>query len=266
MPLVTGHRPGWPCWVELATPDRSASERFYSGLFGWDSYTLLVPHRGEVEVFTLDGADGEEVAGLEPLADPAQPASWTCYFRTADMAATTTALHRAGGSELIEAADLGNLGRAALWGDPQGADFAVIDTYDFIGARVVDEPSAPCWIQLATSDVAGARRFYGEVFGWRPVDREYFGIAYTEFKVDEQSVAGMMALEGPVSRPEWMPFFEVADCDAAADRAAKLGAEVSVPPTGTRPGRFAILTDPTGAQLGVITPDPETRAGFRLRS
>ncbi len=38
--------------------------------------------------------------------------------------------------------------------------------------------------------------------------------------------------------PHWMPYFGVADTDAAAERAAGLGATVGVPPTDSPFGRF----------------------------
>ena len=56
---------------------------------------------------------------------------------------------------------------------------------------------------------------------------------------------------------------EVADCDAAAARASELGARIQVGPTTVEPGRYAVLADPTGARLGIITPDPVVRRSFR---
>lgn len=265
MPRVDGHRPGWPCWAELATPDLRVSHRFYSELFGWGRYTVVVPHRGEIDVFTC-GEDDAEVAALQQLADPAQPASWTCYFRTDDMARSVEAVRRAGGQVLIEPVEHGNLGLSAMFVDPEGADFCVVDTYDFPGARVVEESSSPVWIELAVHDLAAERGFYGEVFGWRPVDRDYGALPYTEFKVGDESVAGMVAMDelrAAAESSHWMPYVEVADCDAAAARASELGARIQVGPTTVEPGRYAVLADPTGARLGIITPDPVVRRSFR---
>ncbi|WP_158581409.1 VOC family protein [Actinomadura spongiicola] len=276
MPQVSGHPERWPCWIELATPNLTESQQFYGRLFGWDFYVLTLTSQGELEVFTLGGIQGPEVASARALADDTQPASWTCWFRSDDLEDTIAAVLAAGGLELAEPDDVADLGRFALCADSQGADFAVWNPYHLAGAGVVDEPSAPCWIELAARDVAAARRFYHAVFGWRPVDR---GGGYTEFRVGEQPMAGLLPL-GPRRRglwpkkpaaqdqqrpaPYWMPYFEVADCDDAAARAVALGATVQVAPTDVPPGRFAILSDPRGARLGLITPnDPEVRDGFR---
>jgi predicted enzyme related to lactoylglutathione lyase len=45
-----------------------------------------------------------------------------------------------------------------------------------------------------------------------------------------------------------MPYFQVADCDASAAKAAALGARLMIGPQDIpTTGRFAILTDPQGA-------------------
>jgi predicted enzyme related to lactoylglutathione lyase len=268
MPLVSRHDPGWPCWIEVVTPEPEESVRFYRELFGWDSYTLTLAGRDDVEIFTLGGIQGPEVGAVRALADPAQPVSWSCVFRSDDIEATVAAVRAAGGQVMIEPADMADLGHFAHCADTEWADFGLWKPYNLAGVGVVDEPSAPCWIELASRDIEGARRFYEKVFGWRAVDRDYYATRYTEFKVEGQSVAGMVDMDElwpPDHPPHWTPYFEVADCDAAAERATGLGAKIRVPPSDIAPGRFSIMTDPVGARLAIITPDPEVRMGFRLR-
>jgi len=51
----------------------------------------------------------------------------------------------------------------------------------------------------------------------------------------------------------WSPYFAVDDCDAAADNAKSLGAQIYVKPTDIpNAGRFAVLGDPQGAQFNII--------------
>ena len=53
-----------------------------------------------------------------------------------------------------------------------------------------------------------------------------------------------------------MPYVRVADCDASAERAKRLGAQIVVEPQDIpQVGRFAVLVDPTGAALGIIRGD-----------
>lgn len=55
------------------------------------------------------------------------------------------------------------------------------------------------------------------------------------------------------SRPEWHPYFEVADCDAVYAKAVAAGGTVLIPPDDAGGfGRLAMLTDPAGALFAII--------------
>jgi predicted enzyme related to lactoylglutathione lyase len=256
--------PGRPGWIDLASPHPETARAFYSELFGWYSYTLSVPGYGDYTVFTLGGVQGPEVAGMQPLADDTQPPSWTCYFEVADLQTAVDAVKAAGGRELTPPRDYAGIGSMALCMDPEGADFGVATPGNLIEFGVVDRPLTMCWAELASRDTGRARRFYGAVFGWEAVDREYHGSVYTNWKLDGRSVAGMVAMDHgwpPHYPAHWIPYFWVDDCDAAAARAVELGATIRVPPADVQPGRYAAMTDPTGARLAVITPRTATGPG-----
>jgi uncharacterized protein len=260
MPEVTAYPPGYPAWADLGTPDIAVSRRFYCALFGWYSYELSLPERNDYVMFTLGGVDGPEVAGMQGLTDDTQPPSWTCFFRSDDIDATLAIVEAEGGRELVEPSDVAHLGRFAMCSDSQGAEFALWLPFDrTVGAGVADEPCTRCWVELACHDTQEARRFYGKVFGWDAVERQYEpGAApYTNWKVGDWSVAGMVQLNDrfpPGFRPHWIPYFWVSDCAEATERAVGLGARVHVRPTDIRPGCFSVLTDPTGARLALLTP------------
>jgi predicted enzyme related to lactoylglutathione lyase len=56
---------------------------------------------------------------------------------------------------------------------------------------------------------------------------------------------------------EWLPYFEVEDCDATVARARELGGSIAVHPLeAPGVGRFARLTDPGGADFAVIRSEP----------
>ena len=79
---------------------------------------------------------------------------------------------------------------------------------------------------------------------------------YTEFSVNGQPSIGMMPMNEhmPAHVPSyWMPYFQVADADAAAAKAKELGGNVMVPPQDIpNTGRFAIVSDPQGAMFAVF--------------
>jgi uncharacterized protein len=199
MPEVTEPAVGFPSWVELSSPDLEVSKRFYCDVFGWYAYTLTAGSVGEYEMFTLGDIQGPAIGGMYELADDSMQSSWTIYFRTADLDASLDLVRAAGGQVLVEPVDIADLGRMAQCSDSQGADFAFWYPYNLKGAEAIDEPSAMCWVELSTPDVREARRFYGQVFGWEPVDRHYETLSYTEWKIGDRSIAGMMR------KPEGMP-------------------------------------------------------------
>jgi uncharacterized protein len=58
----------------------------------------------------------------------------------------------------------------------------------------------------------------------------------------------------PAGMPSyWMPYFQVADCDATTEKARGLGADVMVPPNDIpNTGRFSIIRDPQGAMFAAF--------------
>src|SRR5215218_6822402 len=96
--------------------------------------------------------------------------------------------------------------------------------------RIAPVEGAPCWVNLATRDMAEAQDFYGSVFGWsfRPASLgEDFCVALTE----GVPVAGIGAVARSMGMPvAWTPFFSVADADEIASRAQERCATVAVGP------------------------------------
>ena len=108
-----------------------------------------------------------------------------------------------------------------------------------------------------TSDVAGAARFYGGLFGWAAQDAG-MGVdhPYSMWMRGKDGVGGAMPLPAPGVPPHWLPYVEVANVDASASKAASLGGTVVMPPMDIPGGhgRCAVVKDPQGAHLGIYTP------------
>jgi uncharacterized protein len=115
---------------------------------------------------------------------------------------------------------------------------------------------SPCWADLWTSDVPGIRTFYSRLFGWEALepDPQYGG--YFLFTRDEAPVAGCMGdMPDMPAQDVWKIFLDTPDLDRVLREAGPAGAEVVAPamPVGDL-GTQAVLTDPTGAMLGVWQP------------
>ncbi|MEV6167137.1 VOC family protein [Streptomyces sp. NPDC051954] len=110
-------------------------------------------------------------------------------------------------------------------------------------------PGGPCWTELGTSDVAGARRFYAELFGWRSeTDPRQEAGGYTVAHLGDSAVAALTPLYQEGQPVAWNVSFAVADVDEAAQQVAGAGGTVLVGPMDVFDvGRFAVVLDPTGA-------------------
>jgi predicted enzyme related to lactoylglutathione lyase len=250
---IDKHPPGSPCWVDLGTGDLPGARRFYAGLFDWDPVTNPDPRAGGYTLFHLDGA---VVAGAGRLTAPGQPVAWTVYLASEDADATARTAVAAGGHVLVEPVDVRAEGRMCVLADPGGAAFGVWQPGGFAGTQLSGRPGTLTWIELMARDAEGSARFYQRVFGWQARPANLPSMSYTEFALGGQPFAGMMEMTGDAwpadLPPHWMPYFEVADCDAAAGRTRELGGTVAVPPTDIQPGRFAVLGDPYGAYFSVL--------------
>jgi len=126
-----------------------------------------------------------------------------------------------------------------------------------MGKRERYVPGAFCAVDLATTDPDGAKRFYGELFGWEAEDvSPGEGMTYTILRLDGDPVAGLF--EQPAksreagAMPHWISYVTVEDADATARRAGELGGTVVQEPFDILDvGRMAAVEDPTGSGVAV---------------
>jgi len=127
------------------------------------------------------------------------------------------------------------------------------------------------WFDLASDDPAGARAFYGAVFGWRFETVAGTAKDYTLIRNDEGSVAGLFRQARPPGAPvgaRWLSWISVPDPALSAQRVVQLGGQVLVPPGAVSDrGTHALFRDPQGAVFGVLAasggdpPDDPVQAG-----
>ncbi len=105
-------------------------------------------------------------------------------------------------------------------------------------------------VELATDDLARAKKFYGELFDWKLDDIP--GMGYTMIDVGEGTGGGLMKHPMPGAPSTWLAYVQVEDIRAATDKARSLGASIAKDVTEVPGyGWFSIIVDPTGAVLGL---------------
>ena len=108
-------------------------------------------------------------------------------------------------------------------------------------------------IELQTTDLKKARDFYSRLFDWKLEDAQMPGFGtYTMISVGEGTGGGMMAAQQPGVPSQWVSYVDVGDLASATKKAKELGAKVLVDSMAVADmGKFSIISDPTGATLGL---------------
>ena len=124
-------------WNELATPDLDAAKDFYGKVFdGKRQQSEEAPPDSPYWMWQVGGQRWEEGSperwrwGRPP---PGIPPHWMVYFAVADADAAIETVKRHGGTLVVGPQDI-PVGRLAVFTDPQGAAFAVIQP-DYPEAR-----------------------------------------------------------------------------------------------------------------------------------
>ena len=126
----------------------------------------------------------------------------------------------------------------------------------------MSEPRTPphgifCWNELSTNNLEAAKTFYRDLLGWKLHESDAAGMNYIEIEAAGKRIGGMYQQSpemGPPMPPHWMAYIAVDNIDAVAARVAKLGGKVLVGPMNIpHVGRFAVINDPTGAAISIIT-------------
>ena len=246
------HLPGKFVWFECVTRDAKRAQAFYGEVLGW-----------KVEAFPMGDftyemikAGATAIGGYAPPADAKTPPHWISYLSVDDVDAAVKRVTAAGGKLLDGPSDIPTVGRMAKVADPQGAIFQLFRASD---GDPADGPSANgqfYWNELWAADGKKAVAFYEKVAGFTHKDMDMGPEGtYHVLEKGDKSRAGIMTSTRKDVAPMWLPYVAVDDCDAAVARAKKQGGAVHVEPTDIpNIGRFAILSDPTGATIAVIKP------------
>jgi predicted enzyme related to lactoylglutathione lyase len=237
-------------WHELLTTDTAAAAAFYPKVLPWRTAPSSMPG------YTIWMAGQAQIGGLMalPAEAGATPPHWLVYVGTPNVDATCSQAQGLGAHVVKPPADIPNVGRFAVLTDPQGATFALFTP----GAG--PPPGAPpaqggfSWHELATTDVAAALRFYGQLFGWSKGAGHDMGAmgVYQIFQHGGSQVGGMCNVQGPSTAPSWLSYVHVADAGRAVAAAKSGGGRLLHGPMEVPGGSWiAMMMDPQGGAFAV---------------
>ncbi|HEY3614052.1 MAG TPA: VOC family protein [Gaiellales bacterium] len=114
------------------------------------------------------------------------------------------------------------------------------------------DPGTICWIDLASSDAAGATEFYCELFGWTAGEPIEDAGGYRMLLHRGRQVAGLAPCWGDTDRSAWSTYVASADAVETCAAALASGGDVVMDAMDVlSAGRMAILRDPAGAQISL---------------
>ncbi|WP_299932143.1 VOC family protein [uncultured Pelagimonas sp.] len=124
------------------------------------------------------------------------------------------------------------------------------------------------WTELMTRDLPKALDYYAQTCGWEyeAMPDPDTGGTYQVAMKDGKPVAGLMDMSQMEQLtgipPHWFTYIAVDDVDATVAATEAAGGEIRRPCFDVPGiGRIAIIADPTGAALGIMTPAAPTEGG-----
>ncbi len=245
--------PGKFVWFEHVSTDTAKARAFYEALCGWTTQPMPIGDQ-TYDIITNAGAG---IGGYR-AAVKGTHAHWASYLSVPSVDQAYKAALAAGAQSVAEPMDFGPVGRGAVITDPTGARVCL---WKGAGDDPADVERTPVggwhWNELHSKDAKAAAAFYSKAFGLTQ-DSMNMGPAGTYYLLKDgagQMRGGIMQQEAGLAAPSsWLPYIEVADCDASIKLAMKLGAlhTIAPPMDVENVGRFAIVMDPFGAPIGLI--------------
>jgi predicted enzyme related to lactoylglutathione lyase len=244
-------------WYELTTTDTDAAKAFYGKVVGWGSHDAEMPGM----TYTMLTAGELPVAGLMTQPEMARkagaPPGWMGYVGVDDVDATADRAKRLGGAVHVAPADIPNVGRFAVIGDPQGAVLALFK-WSNPTPEQPPQPGTPRrigWHELMAGDWQKALAFYSDLFGWKKADAMDMGAmgTYQMFSAGGQTIGGMFTKPPEVPAPFWLYYINVGDFDAAVERAKAAGGTILNGPMEVPGGDWIVQAkDPQGAMFALV--------------
>src|SRR3954468_14891029 len=99
-------------------------------------------------------------------------------------------------------------------------------------ARTQHAPGTPSWVDIQTTDTAGAKSFYGALFGWeyndQPAGHDAEGneAIYSLAMKNGKDVAAIAPIPMAGVPPHWNTYVTVADVDQSAAKVPDAGGSV----------------------------------------
>jgi hypothetical protein len=255
---------GFPIWYELMTRDPMKVAPFYRDAVGWTipAEGMTMPNGANYRWLEReDGGHEGGVLAFDPaMVEAGMQAMWATYFCVSDVDAKVEQATGMGAVVHMPATTIPGAGRMAMLADPAGAMFYLITPEPPAGQEeatsdVFAENSVGrcAWNELNTDQAPEQVDFYTSLFDWEVTGAmEMPGDHIYKFLGCGGSAIGAICSMKPEGVPShWLPYFRVADIDAAIKAVAAHGGKMVMGPHEVPNGDTIIVAfDPEGAIVG----------------
>ena len=240
-------------WADLVTDDVESVKTFYTSLFnlGWQEI------RPAPEAYGLFISDGLPVAGLAYHEAPDEQTPygrWIHYMSVDDVARAEKLVTDAGGRTVLSRRSFEQRGEFAIVMGPDQALVGLMRSSSGDPEDYRSDHGEWLWRELYSADPAASAALYEaicqcEVFEREDAEGQYIIASQDYLRASINSLADTK--EGVAS---WLGYVQVVDILATLQRAEELGGTVLFAPSPeVLDGRLAVIRDPSGAYLGLIT-------------
>jgi len=255
--------PGKFVWADLVTDNVPAACEFYGRLFNW---TFL-----KAGNYTVASNEERPLCGLLQRARPAERPEakprWFGYISVRDVEKATRRATKAGGRVLAAPQKVAKRGEQAILADPEGALFGVVRSSSGDPPDFLAEPGDWIWIQRLSRDAKQAAEFYRNVAGYE-IRENTAGKGGSDYVLTSDGYARATVRTIPGGhdqiQPNWLPFVRVKNLKESLAAATQLGGAVRLAPKPELfDGEVAVISDPTGAAIGLMEWSDEVLKGGR---
>jgi predicted enzyme related to lactoylglutathione lyase len=243
------------------TDDVPAARKFYARMFGWTFR--------EAGNYTIAANEERPLCGMfqrpRPPNRPEARPRWFAYLSVKNVEKAQEMVTKTGGHVLAAPQEMPKRGEQAVFEDPEGALFGVIKSSSGDPEDFLAEPGDWIWIQLMSRDAKKASEFYRAIGGYDVVENTSTNRLSDYVLVSEGFARGTVRTISSGHdqvRPTWLPFVRVKSVNESVDLARQLGGKVLLEPKPELlEGKVAVVADPTGAALGLLEWNRESRKG-----
>jgi predicted enzyme related to lactoylglutathione lyase len=257
--------PGKVVWHDLFTamPDEAAG--FYSAVFGWEGKAHILNGR---KVYLMR-SNGYPMAGIierQRVEGEKEGGIWVAYASVFSIDKAVKTSINGGGSILVGKGYFPGRGYHAICKDPQGAIYGLIRLDAGDPGEYFPNVGDFMWAQHFSADPETASTFY-DLIGQIEVIEDTRLRSAKLYLLSSGGYAragiGPLPREADPDQSDWIHFIRVESISETLEKVAPAGGKTVVAPQeDLMGGRLAILTDPSGALVGIM--EAETPASSQL--